>query len=82
MNVRSDPTSQIAAYNGSPPLRFSRNGFKNGCEFAEFTVKLESKEATIESPGFFRECFVQHLGCFLKLVVLLAEAFSLSFGVW
>lgn len=45
MNVRSDPTSQIAACSGSPPLRFSRNGFKNGSEFAEFALELESKES-------------------------------------
>ena len=41
MNVRSDPTSQIAACNGSQPLRFS----KNGSEFAEFASELESKES-------------------------------------
>lgn len=45
MNVRSDPTSQISACNGSPPLRFSKNELKNGCEFAEFASELESKES-------------------------------------
>ena len=27
-------------------------------------------------PVFSRECFVQHLGCFFKLIVLLAERHS------
>lgn len=58
MNVRSDPTSQIAVCNGSLPLRFSRNEFKNGSEFAEFALELESKES---EPSDMRTGFADEL---------------------
>ena len=64
MNVRSDPTSQIAACNGLPPLRFSRNGFKNGSEFAEFALELESKES---EPSDMRTGFADELASHVEM---------------
>ena len=64
MNVRSDPTSQIAACNGSQPLRFSRNGFKNGSEFAEFALELESKDS---EPCDMRIGFADELASHIEM---------------
>ena len=64
MNVRSDPTSQIAACNGSQPLRFSKNGFKNGSEFAELALELESKES---EPCNMRIGFADELASHIEI---------------
>ena len=64
MNVRSDPTSQIAACNGSPPLHFSKNELKNGCEFAEFALELESKES---EPSAMRTGFADELASHIEM---------------
>ena len=64
MNVRSDPTSQIAACNGSQPLRFSKNVFKNGREIAEFALELESKES---EPSDTRTGFADELASQIEM---------------
>ena len=54
--------------------KFKAHPLPNIVHFNELTICLQQGR---NSPGVFRECFVQHSGCFFNLVVLLAECILL-----
>ena len=67
LSVVGDAKLVLANLFAAVPAKFE------GAVYQPWIDHLNALRANIESPRGSGECFVQHLGCFFKLVVLLAE---------